>query len=321
MDVSASDLLVQELAHAPLELGRNLLWLVRHMQLRNCLTAIRFRETSQHPDERGLARTILSQHDNDLGVAEASSLNGQLEVAQSLGHGRVRLDALAGQLALLNALRHLKCQLDVTEAQILRWYKPSQEDVNPFPDTEGHGDHSVRTGLAVQHAHEVGQIIQYTQVVLHHNHVFVNSAQFADGARRLQPLSHVQVRRGLVEHVNISILNADDSDRKALQLSTRQVFDGALADIHQVECCGHFLDVVSLIFALHNADHGAFHSFGDVIHVLWLDDGLDVVLEEFCEEVLELTASEVEQDLFPSRRRLKSPQVGLEFAGQNFESG
>ena len=40
-----------------------------------------------------------------------------------------------------------------------------------FPDAEGHGDHSVRAGHSIQAADKVRQVVQHTQVMLHHNDV------------------------------------------------------------------------------------------------------------------------------------------------------
>lgn len=40
-----------------------------------------------------------------------------------------------------------------------------------FSDAERHSDHTVGTWHTVQTADEVGEVIQHTQVVLHHNDV------------------------------------------------------------------------------------------------------------------------------------------------------
>lgn len=46
------------------------------------------------------------------------------------------------------------------------------------------------------------------------------------------------------------------------------------------------------------------HGLGDLVHVLGLDDGPQVVLQDFGEVVLQLRTSEVGQDLLPVRRVL-----------------
>lgn len=40
-----------------------------------------------------------------------------------------------------------------------------------FSDAEGHGDNSIGAGDSIQTADEVRQVVQHTQVVLHHNDV------------------------------------------------------------------------------------------------------------------------------------------------------
>ena len=71
-------------------------------------------------------------------------------------------------------------------------------------DAERHRDDAVRARHAVQAADEVGQVVEHRQVVLHHDDVLVGGDQAADGARRLQPLLHVQVARRLVKHETAS---------------------------------------------------------------------------------------------------------------------
>lgn len=40
-----------------------------------------------------------------------------------------------------------------------------------FSDAEGHGDNSIGAGDSIQTADEVRQVVQHTQVMLHHNDV------------------------------------------------------------------------------------------------------------------------------------------------------
>lgn len=47
-------------------------------------------------------------------------------------------------------------------------------------------------------------------------------------------------------------------------------------------------------------------SFGDLVDVLWLYDGLEVVLQDLGEIVLQLGASEISQDLLPVRGSLQT---------------
>ena len=47
------------------------------------------------------------------------------------------------------------------------------------------------------------------------------------------------------------------------------------------------------------------NSPGDLVHVLWLDDGLEVILQDLGEVVLQFRAAEVDQDLLPIWRFLQ----------------
>lgn len=49
--------------------------------------------------------------------------------------------------------------------------------------------------------------------------------------------------------------------------------------------------------------------FRDLVDILWLYDGLEVVLQDLGEIVLQLRASEISQDLLPVRGSLQKPNT------------
>lgn len=65
-----------------------------------------------------------------------------------------------------------------------------------------------------------GQVIQHRQVVLHHQAVTLKTVLVgdyrADGRRGLQPLLHVEIRRGLVEHVHVCLLHDHRRDGESV---------------------------------------------------------------------------------------------------------
>ena len=80
MDIGSTDLSEEKIFDSALEAGTDLLWLVADHELRNVnILLIRFPQPSEHCDESGLASSILSQHDNDLGVCERSWLHVKLK--------------------------------------------------------------------------------------------------------------------------------------------------------------------------------------------------------------------------------------------------
>ena len=58
----------------------------------------------------------------------------------------------------------------------------------------------------------------------------------------------------------------------------------------------------------------------DLIDILGLNDGLEVVLKNLGEVVLQLRTTEVLQDLLPVRRVVVTAEVGLQLAAQNLQS-
>ena len=90
VEVRVPDPLVQQLTDRARELGGDLLRLVRDAKLRHLdAVVVRRQQPPQHPDERGLPRAVLAQHDDDLGIGEVSGLDRELEGALRLGHSRV----------------------------------------------------------------------------------------------------------------------------------------------------------------------------------------------------------------------------------------
>jgi hypothetical protein len=61
----------------------------------------------------------------------------------------------------------------------------------------------------------------------------------------------------------------------------------------------HLFLVVSLVLLIQPLTHGAFCSLGDLIDVLGLDNGLQVLLQDASKVVLQLRATEVREDLTP----------------------
>jgi hypothetical protein len=77
--------------------------------------------------------------------------------------------------------------------------------------------------------------------------------------------------------------------------------------------------IVSFIFPVEQFLHLSPYSLWDLINVLRLDQGLQIILQDFGEVVLQLGATEVAEDLLPVRRVLEATQIGLQFARKDLE--
>mmetsp|Transcript_35444 Transcript_35444/g.88930 ORF Transcript_35444/g.88930 Transcript_35444/m.88930 type:complete len:416 (+) Transcript_35444:840-2087(+) len=274
----------------------------------------------QQADEGGLAHPVFAQHDDDLRVGELARLHVQLELPQVLDHlGVLVPQELLGFHLLHVRLRHLEGERLLAEAQVLGGHKAGQEDVDALPHAERQCDHAVRTWLAVQAADEVGKVVQHREVVLHDDHKLVGAQQVADHLRRLHALPHVQVGGRLIDHVDVRVLGGHHGDRKPLQLSAAQVLHVAVRHLPEVQLLQQLVLVAALVLLVNHLLHVATHRLGDVVHVLRLDDRLDVVLQHAREVVLQLRPAEVEQDLLPVGHVFKPAEVGLELAGQHLQ--
>mmetsp|Transcript_36848 Transcript_36848/g.75170 ORF Transcript_36848/g.75170 Transcript_36848/m.75170 type:complete len:414 (+) Transcript_36848:691-1932(+) len=315
MHVRLADPLVQELPDGARELGRNFLGLVADVEVRNsrlgrlpgkalflepCLL-VALQEAGEHADESGLAGPVLAQEDDDLRICEGPLINVQNELRLpprlGLGHGGVLV--VPHHVILLHLrlgpLRHLKGQGVFAEPKVLGGNEPGEEGVDTHPNAERHGDNAVPSGLAVQDADVVGEIIQHREVVLHHEHVPprpVDLDQLSDHVRGRETLLHVQVRGRLVEHVHVRNLNRDGRDREPLKLPARKDSDLAVHHVLQFRLGRRPVEAVKplglapLVLLLQDLAHESAHGAGDVIDVLRLDRGLHGVLQDLGEVVL-----------------------------------
>ena len=183
---------------------------------------------------------------------------------------------------------------------------------------------TVHGRLPVETTDEVGEVIEDGQVVLDGDYVVVGREQLTDDLGSLQPLLNVQVTRRFIKHVSICehqrkqkcqngrhahvrLLYARHRDREPLQLPTRQLRHLPGEHVIKLQIVAHLLLVVALQLRVEHLRHGerALDRAGDVVHVLRLDERLQVILQHLREVVLQLGAAEVLQDLLPVRRVLR----------------
>jgi hypothetical protein len=135
------------------------------------------------------------------------------------------------------------------------------------------------------------------------------------------------VRTGLQrlkrQYAHISALNATHGNRESLQLSTTELADFSLKNVVQFQIIANLLLVVSLELRIeHLGDgHGSLDGSRNVVDILRLDQGLQVVLENLGKVVLKLRSSEVLENFLPVGGIVIASKVRLELSGQDLESG
>mmetsp|Transcript_65751 Transcript_65751/g.189577 ORF Transcript_65751/g.189577 Transcript_65751/m.189577 type:complete len:247 (-) Transcript_65751:695-1435(-) len=239
MREGVADLRQEQVPDRALELGLDGLRFVGDVHLGQIgvlVDRVRLEQAGEHPDKGRLARPILPEHDQDLALGECASPNLQLELlAHDLHHVRVHGLMGAVVVAIVNLFGHLEGQRHLAESQVLGGHKAVEEDVDAFAHAEGHRDDPIAASRAPQAANKVRQVIQNGQVVLDHNDVIVHPLQASDDVRGVQTLPDIQIGRGLVEHVHLRVLDAEDADGEPLQLAAGQVLDVALLQVGQLE--------------------------------------------------------------------------------------
>ena len=85
-----------------------------------------------------------------------------------------------------------------------------------FSNGEGHSDDAVATRDAVKAADKVGEIVEDGEVVLDDDDVALGAREAANRPSGAETLFHVQVRRRLVEHEDVGVLDADNGAGESL---------------------------------------------------------------------------------------------------------
>jgi hypothetical protein len=83
--------------------------------------------------------------------------------------------SVANGLQINRSTAYLKGQRFVSKPKILSGNKTSQKDIDALSYREGQGHHTICSRFSIQAADEVRQVVQYTQVMLHHNYITAHS--------------------------------------------------------------------------------------------------------------------------------------------------
>jgi hypothetical protein len=279
---SVLDLGVEQLANRAVEGGRDLLRLVGHIELGNLVTLVRLELSGKHTDKSGLTSSVLTQQNDDFRVSELTSANLEGEVALNLLHVTIRVATVTIVLAnAVDGVNNLEGQGELTETQVFGGDETSQENVDTLTNREGKGDDTINSGLTVENADEVGQVIQNGQIVLDNNNILLTngdilvSEETADGASGVETLLNVEVRGRLVEHIDVGLLDANNSNSETLQFTTRKSLDITVQNGAELEGLNQLLLIVTLVLGIENLVDGTLNGTRDMIDVLGLDHRLN----------------------------------------------
>jgi hypothetical protein len=101
---------------------------------------------------------------------------------------------------------------------------------------------------------------------------------------------------------HLRFLDTDQSQGKSLQFSSGQQANISILDLVEFENVHDMLHIAHLALLLDqrlDCLEGTFDSSRQLIHILWLDHSLEVVLEHLGEVVLEFRATEISQYFLP----------------------
>jgi hypothetical protein len=93
-----------------------------------------------------------------------------------------------------------------------------------------------------------------------------------------------------------------------------------MAEMTKLVATQHYPINTYIVLRLENIRQFSFDGTWDVIHILGFDGGLQGVLQDLGEIVLELAATKMNQNFLPIRRSVVSSQVGFHLTRQDFES-
>ena len=148
------------------------------------------------------------------------------------------------ELAFICVFRHFESKFFITELHVLSGDETIEEDIDSFTNRERHSDNAIYTGLSVKAADKVGQVVQNGQVVLNNDDIVGDAQEGANGPGSVETLFDVQVGGGLIEHVNVSLRNANQRNCHTLQLTTRKLVHRTPTQMLQVKHFGKVAEQV-----------------------------------------------------------------------------
>jgi hypothetical protein len=199
-----------------------------------------------------------------------------------------------------------------------------EEDVDTLTDGMGQSHNTINGGSTVENTDVVGKIVENRQIVLDDDDVVVVTEERANNHSSAQTLLDIEVGRRLVEHVDIGLLDGNGTNGETLKLTTGQKVNVSVHNVVKFENVGDLLGVSkggSAFDEEPDALVGSLDGSGDLVHVLGLDNSLEVILQKLGEVVLKLRTTEVLDDILPVRRVIVSTQVGLKLSTQDLEGG
>lgn len=202
---SGLDTLEEELTNSTLELGSDLLGLHADVHLGDLGGAVWLDGTSQHLTESGLSGTVLTHHDENLGVGEVTGLDAEVEVTLGLLHGGVGESAVLVDNEIVTSFGETESEGVLTESQVLGGNVTVQEDVDTFTDRRGQSHNTIDSGTTIEHANEVGKVIKNRQIVLNNDNIVIRAEQATDSTGSSQTLLDIEIRGRFVKHVSAGV--------------------------------------------------------------------------------------------------------------------
>jgi len=134
--------------------------------------------------------------------------------------------------------------------------------------------------------------------VFHDDDIFL-LREGLDDLSRLAALVDVEVRRWLVEEVDVGLFEHRCGDRHALQLAARQLRDVPIQERFEVEGHRQLGEATSLVDLRQEISDTARVNLAQFVDILRLDGGGEFLVRNLREVVVELRSGEVVEHFFP----------------------
>lgn len=133
--VRGAHLLEEQFSNGTGELGRDRLRLERNVEMLLVSLDVGLELSGEQLDKGRLSGSILSEEDDDLRVGKGTTLEVELEVALSLGHGRVDESSRSVLVDLFEGVGDLESEGLFSETQVLGRDPSVEEDVDTCSST------------------------------------------------------------------------------------------------------------------------------------------------------------------------------------------
>ena len=193
----------------------------------------------------------------------------------------------------------------------------SKEGVDTIAHAHGECNHTICTLLTIENTNEIRKIIKNRQIVFDTDDVVAVCEKLTDACSGLDSLADIEVRRGLINHIHICLLDSNEGNAETLQFTSRKFFNTALKNTGEIKILNELIHLVTLALCSKMIVHCSMQHLLNLVNILGFNNSLEMIFKHLCEVILEFTASEVCENILPIWRIAEFAKIWLQLSCKN----